>query len=111
MTSTLNFPKQLRVRVIESVDKIKLPKSLWQLHQGLLSCFIGCWKLNIPCSCLVYQELFCLFLDFDYPVMLSIPSTVEFSIYRRNFDNYCNDANRPFRNDGGTDSIHHGQAS
>ena len=26
MTSTLNFPKQLRVRVIESVDKIKLPQ-------------------------------------------------------------------------------------
>ena len=73
MTSTSNFPSELRVRVIESSDKIKLPQRESLATQDLLSYFIGCWKLSIHCFCSASLVLFYSFWVIDYLVMLLIP--------------------------------------
>ena len=109
MTSTLNFPSNLRVRVIESSDKIKLPQ-----RESLATASR-------------FAQLFYWMLETKHPLFLfGIPGLVhtwlpiirqcyryfqrtEFSFNRCNSYYNCDDANRFICYDGCFNSIHNGK--
>ena len=75
MTSILNFPKDLRVRVIESVEKINMPQeSLSLLLHGLLQMFY--WMLGNQAPIILFgiPGVVLSYSDSGYQVMLLIPS-------------------------------------